>query len=292
MSAVLQVLQDNPVLFIIVVGLFSLFVGSFLNVVVHRLPIMMETGWRQECHEFLGTSEEDNTKETKDSKPFNLMVPRSRCPSCDTLITASQNIPVLSYALLKGKCGSCGTHISAQYPLIELITMILSMLVAYELGFGWQALAGVIITWALVALSVIDLKHTLLPDDITLPLLWMGLLASLIPVFVEPQTAIVGAAAGYLSLWSVYWLFKLVTGKEGMGYGDFKLLAVFGAWLGWESLPTIILLSSVVGAVVGITMIVVRGRDRNIPIPFGPYLAAAGWLAMLYGDSIQKIYLP
>lgn len=292
MSAVLQVLQDNPVLFIIVVGLFSLFVGSFLNVVIHRLPIMMETGWRQECHEFLGTSEEGDAETVKDSKPFNLMVPRSRCPSCDTLITASQNIPVLSYALLKGKCGSCGTHISAQYPLIELITMILSMLVAYELGFGWQALAGVIITWALVALSVIDLKHTLLPDDITLPLLWMGLLASLIPVFVEPQTAIVGAAAGYLSLWSVYWLFKLVTGKEGMGYGDFKLLAVFGAFLGWESLPTIILLSSVVGAVVGITMIIVRGRDRNIPIPFGPYLAAAGWLTMLYGDSIQKIYLP
>ena len=292
MSAVLLVLQGNPVLFIFVVGLFSLFVGSFLNVVIHRLPIMMENGWRQECQEFLGTCSENKTEETKEAEPYNLMVPRSRCPSCNTLITASQNIPVLSYILLKGKCGNCGTHISAQYPLIELITMVLSMIVAYELGFGWQAVAGVVITWALVALSVIDLKHTLLPDDITLPLLWMGLLASLVPVFVEPQTAIVGAAAGYLSLWSVYWLFKLVTGKEGMGYGDFKLLAMFGAWLGWQSLPTIILLSSVVGAVVGISLIVVRGRDRNIPIPFGPYLAAAGWLAMLYGDSIQKMYLP
>lgn len=294
MSAVLQVLQGNPVLFIIVVGLFSLFVGSFLNVVIHRLPIMMENGWRQECLEFLDADAENKPEASspKDSEPFNLMVPRSRCPSCDTLITASQNIPVLSYVLLKGKCGSCATKISAQYPLIELITMILSMVVAYEFGFGWQAIAGVVITCALVALSVIDLKHTLLPDDITLPLLWMGLLASLVPVFVEPQTAIVGAAAGYLSLWSVYWLFKLVTGKEGMGYGDFKLLAMFGAWLGWESLPTIILLSSVVGAVVGITLIVVRGRDRNIPIPFGPYLAAAGWLAMVYGDSIQEIYLP
>ncbi len=292
MSAVLLVLQSNPVLFVIVVGLFSLFVGSFLNVVIHRLPIMMENGWRQECQEFLGTDSGTKSEDVNSTEPYNLIVPRSRCPSCNTLITAAQNVPVLSYLMLKGKCGNCNAHISVQYPLIELVTMILSMVVAYKLGFGWQSVAGIIITWALVALSTIDLKHTLLPDNITLPLLWMGLLASLVPVFVEPQTAIVGAAAGYLSLWSVYWLFKLVTGKEGMGYGDFKLLAMFGAWLGWESLPTIILLSSVVGALVGVSLIVVRGRDRNIPIPFGPYLAAAGWLAMLYGDSIQKIYLP
>lgn len=289
MSDLIATLQANTLLFIALVAMFSLFVGSFLNVVIHRLPIMMENGWRRECQEFVAQDSGQPAPETEEQAPFNLMVPRSRCPSCDTQITAKQNIPVISYLMLKGKCGNCGAKISVQYPIIEIVTMLLSVMVAVKFDVSWQTFFGILLTWALISLTMIDFKHTLLPDDITLPMLWLGLLISLVPVFVSPSEAIVGAAVGYLSLWSVYHLFKLVTGKEGMGYGDFKLLGLLGAWFGWTSIPMIILLSSVVGAVVGITLIAVRGRDRNIPIPFGPYLAAAGWLAMMYGDRISRV---
>ena len=274
MSVILDLLQANTVLFLAIVALFSLFVGSFLNVVIHRLPIMMENGWRRECQELLNCT--PDTVEQGPLANFNLMVPRSRCPSCDQLITAWQNIPVLSYLMLRGKCGNCGTPISIQYPIIEILTSVLCVLVAMKFGVSIQSLAGIVITWSLITRTVIDFKHTLLPDDITLPVLWLGLIASLLPVFIGPADAIIGAAVGYLALWSIYWLFKIVTGKEGMGYGDFKLLALFGAWFGWTSIPVIVLLSSVVGAVVGISLIVIKGRDRNIPIPFGPYLAACG----------------
>ena len=289
MSDLIATLQANTLLFIALVAMFSLFVGSFLNVVIHRLPIMMENGWRRECQEFVAQDSGQPAPETEEQAPFNLMVPRSRCPSCDTQITAKQNIPVISYLMLKGKCANCGAKISVQYPVIEIVTMLLSVMVAVKFDVSWQTFFGILLTWALISLTMIDFKHTLLPDDITLPMLWLGLLISLVPVFVSPSEAIVGAAVGYLSLWSVYHLFKLVTGKEGMGYGDFKLLGLLGAWFGWTSIPMIILLSSVVGAVVGITLIAVRGRDRNIPIPFGPYLAAAGWLAMMYGDKISRV---
>lgn len=298
--SVIDVLQNNAVIFYGVVAFLGLFVGSFLNVVIHRLPIMMENEWRDGCNAWLEQerAESENSNETDSnsndetgkSEPFNLAVPRSRCPNCNQLISALQNIPVISYLFLGGKCGNCRNPISIRYPLIELITAVLSLICAWHFGPSLQAVAAIVITWSLVALSAIDFDKQLLPDDITLPLMWLGLIASLFPVFVGPGDAIVGAAAGYLSLWLVYWAFKLVTGKEGMGYGDFKLLAALGAWFGWQSLPMIILLSSLVGAIVGITLIVVRGRDRQIPIPFGPYLAAAGWLAMIWGDRIATTY--
>ena len=228
--------------------------------------------------------------EQPEADKFNLAVPRSRCPGCGELIRAWQNIPVISYLLLRGKCGACKTAISIRYPLVELVTALLSVVCAWHFGVTAQALAALVITWSLIALSGIDFDTQLLPDSITLPLMWLGLIASLFPVFVGPTEAIVGAAAGYLSLWCVYWAFKIVTGKEGMGYGDFKLLAALGAWFGWQALPMIILLSSLVGAVVGITLIVAKGRDKQVPIPFGPYLAAAGWLAMVFGGQLSSWY--
>ena len=230
--------------------------------------------------------------------PYNLVTPRSTCPHCNAAIKAHQNIPLLSYLLLGGKCANCKGRISARYPIVELVTALLSAAVAWHFGWHWQTVAALSFTWALVALTVIDLDHQILPDVVTLPLLWLGLLLSLAwhpgltpPMPVDPRSAIVGAAAGYLSLWLVYWAFKLATGKEGMGYGDFKLFGAFGAWMGWQMLPLIILLSAFTGAVVGIALIVLRGRDRSIPIPFGPYLAAAGWIALMWGPQIVGGYL-
>jgi leader peptidase (prepilin peptidase) / N-methyltransferase len=275
------------------VFIFSLLVGSFLNVVIHRVPIMLERDWRSQAEQIL---KPDQSGE-KQLERYNLVVPRSACPKCGAMITAAQNIPVLSFLLLKGKCAKCGTKISARYPIVELGTAILSALVAWKFGFVWYTAAALVLTWMLIALSGIDIDHQLLPDNMTLPLVWVGLLLSLAPTIaaiglpVDPRTAIIGAVAGYLSLWSVYHLFKLLTGKEGMGYGDFKLFAALGAWLGWQMLPLIILLSAFTGAVVGITLIAVRGRDRNIPIPFGPYLAAAGWIALMWGDELVGSYL-
>ncbi len=286
-------IAESPVTFIALVFVFSLLIGSFLNVVIYRLPVMMEKAWREEAAEILA----EPATELPEGR-FDLIQPRSRCRSCGTQITALQNIPVISYLILGGKCAHCGTRISARYPAVEMLTALLSAAVAFRFGFGLEAAVGIAITWTLVAISVIDIDHQIIPDSIVLPLLWAGLIASLFhPVpgaeslFIDPATSIVGAAVGYLSLWSVYHLFKLITGKEGMGHGDFKLLGAFGAWLGWQMLPLIILLSAVVGAIIGIGMIALRGHDRNIPIPFGPYLAAAGWIAMLYGEQIVTSYL-
>ena len=287
--AIIELLGSSPAFYLIVVGLLGLMVGSFLNVVIHRLPMMMEREWQSHCAEIVA-GDSASIEQTAGEK-FNLATPRSRCPHCSHAITAFENIPVISYLWLRGRCSDCGTKISLRYPIIEAITALLSVIVAWHFGFSWPALAALFLTWALIALTMIDFDHQLLPDSITLPFLWLGLALSLWPIFVDSPTALIGAIAGYLSLWTVYWVFKLTTGKEGMGYGDFKLLALLGAWMGWQMLPVIILLSSAVGAVVGITLILVRGRDRNIPIPFGPYLAAAGWIALLWGHDITNAYL-
>jgi len=280
-------LQHNPLAFFIYIALLGLIIGSFLNVVIHRLPIMMEQEWRAQCLEFLEQQEEPTTE----TSPITLSNPRSRCPHCGHQIKAIENIPVISYLFLRGRCSDCGASISIRYPLIELTTGLLSLAVAWRFGVSSQTVAALLLTWALISLSMIDFDHKLLPDSITLPFLWLGLILSLWNTFTPPEEAIIGAAAGYLSLWSVFQLFKLVTGKEGMGFGDFKLLALFGAWLGWQYLPQIIMLSSLVGAIIGITMVLLRGRDRNIPIPFGPYLAIAGWISLLWGDHINQAYL-
>ncbi len=284
--ALADYLQQNALVLYLYAGLLGLVVGSFLNVVVHRLPIMMEKDWRAQCLEFL-----DRQDQAEEDAPLSLSKPGSRCPHCGHHIRIIENIPVLSYLFLKGRCSACGEPISIRYPLVELATCLLSLAVVWGFGLSGQAAAALLLTWALIALSLIDFDHKLLPDSITLPFLWLGLLLSLFGVFTDPRSAIIGAAAGYLSLWSVYHLFRLLTGKEGMGFGDFKLLALFGAWLGWQYLPQIIMLSSLVGAVVGVGLILLRGRDRNIPIPFGPYLAVAGWISLLWGEKINQAYL-
>jgi leader peptidase (prepilin peptidase)/N-methyltransferase len=290
----LELFAESPMLFVAVVFAFCLVIGSFLNVVIHRLPIMMERDWREQAAELAKTPPETALPEDR----FDLVVPRSRCPSCGTLIKAWQNIPVVSYLLLGGKCSKCRESISARYPLVELMTAVLAALCAWRFGVGLEAVMAIIMTLALVPVAMIDADTQLIPDSIVLPLMWVGLAMSLFaPVagaetlFVAPGDAIVGAMAGYLSLWSIYWLFKLVTGKEGMGYGDFKLLAALGAWLGWQQLPLIILMSAVVGAIVGIALMAFRKHERSVPIPFGPYLAAAGWITMLWGDTIKTTYL-
>jgi leader peptidase (prepilin peptidase)/N-methyltransferase len=278
--------SENAAAFVAGVFLLGLAVGSFLNVVIHRLPRMMERDWRRQCAEL------DDTKGTAtEEPPFSLATPASTCPHCGHRIRWFENIPLLSYLFLRGKCSACGQSISLRYPIIELVTALLSVAVAWHFGWSWQAGAALLLTWALIALSMIDFDHQLLPDSITLPFLWLGLLLSLFPVFADARTAIIGALAGYLSLWLLFHAFRLLTGKEGMGYGDFKLLAMLGAWMGWQALPVVILLSSVVGAVVGIGLILFLGRDRQLPIPFGPYLAAAGWITLLWGSDITGAYL-
>ena len=311
-------LTTNAVIWVGLVFVFSLMIGSFLNVVIHRVPIMLDREWRTQARQILSEQRTTDSGQAEDlglksdlqhsgptayslqptaSSPYNLFVPRSACPKCGAMITAWQNIPVISYLLLKGKCAKCGQKISPRYPVIELSTAILSALVAWKFGLVWYTGAALLLTWALIALSGIDFDTQLLPDNITLPLVWIGVLLSLAPTISDsglppdPRSSIIGAVAGYLSLWSVFHLFKLLTGKEGMGYGDFKLFAALGAWLGWQMLPLIILLSALTGAVVGIALIVVRGRDRNIPIPFGPYLAAAGWIALMWGDELVRSYM-
>lgn len=280
----MELLQSPPLLIAVAV-LAGLLIGSFLNVVIYRLPVMLERDWRHQCAELTGNPIEG------EQERFNLVVPRSRCPHCRHPIGALENIPLFSWLIQKGRCRHCSAPISMRYPAIELLTGVLSGVVAWHFGPSLALPFALLLTWGLIALSFIDIDHQLLPDNITMPLLWLGLLLNLQGIYIDTQTAIIGATAGYLSLWSVYHLFKLLTGKEGMGYGDFKLLALFGAWFGWQLLPLIILLSSVVGAVVGITLVVLHGRDRNIPIPFGPYLAAAGWLAMIWGDPLIEAYL-
>ena len=282
----IQLLQTSPAALIIATAVLGLMVGSFLNVVIHRLPLMMEREWREQL------LESNNEPVPADqAAPLGLMSPRSRCPHCGHGIRWYENIPVLSWLYLRGRCSSCGAAIGLRYPLVELATAGFSAAIAWHFGYGWETAAALLLTWALLALSMIDFDHQLLPDAITLPFLWLGLVLSLFPLFADSRSAIIGAAAGYLLLWGVYQLFRLLTGKEGMGYGDFKLLALLGAWLGWQALPVIVILSSLVGAVVGVAMILLLGRDRQLPIPFGPYLAAAGWITLLWGDQLSGAYL-
>jgi len=276
-----------PLLFPLVVTLVGLMVGSFLNVVIYRLPLMMESQWRKQCHEFLDLpAPEGEEPETV----FNLARPGSHCPQCKHAIAPLENMPVLSWLLQAGKCRHCNAPIGIRYPLVESATALLSVLVAIKFGPGWLTAFLLLFTWALVVLTMIDIDHQLLPDDITIPLMWIGLMINTQGMLVDLQSAVIGAIAGYMLLWTVYWLFKLLTSKEGMGYGDFKLLAALGAWMGWQVLPAIILLSSLVGAVIGISLIVFRGQDRNVPIPFGPYLASAGFITLLWGDTLSGMF--
>ena len=265
-------------------GVLGLLVGSFLNVVIHRLPKMMERDWHGQCAELRGET-------LPNEEPLSLAKPRSRCPECGHMITALENIPVISWLVLRGKCSACRKPISIRYPIIEAFTGLLTAFAALHFGFGWTAAGGILLVWCLIVLTFIDVDSQLLPDSITLPLLWIGLLFNIFGTYTDLQSAVIGAMFGYLSLWSVYWCFKLVTGKEGMGYGDFKLLAAIGAWLGWQVLPLTILLSSLVGAIVGIALIVLAKHGRNVPIPFGPYLATAGLIALFWGKELTQSYL-
>ena len=272
--------------------LLGLIVGSFLNVVIYRLPVMLKRSWKSECQAFLAEEEGRARSENKeDTQAFNLNTPRSRCPQCGHAITVWENIPVISYLFLRGRCAECKTAISLRYPAIELLTAILTLACAWHFGVSIEAAFAILLSWALIALAFIDLDEQYLPDSITLPFLWLGLLLNTQNLFTDLESAVIGAAAGYLILWSVYMLFKQLTGKEGMGFGDFKLLAMLGAWLGWQMLPVIILLSSLVGAVIGILLIAGNRHQRGIPIPFGPFLAAAGWIALLWGETINQAYL-
>lgn len=283
--AVTDILASHVLAFILCVLLIGLLVGSFLNVLIYRLPAMMQRDWREQAREILELPAEPQTA------TFNLVLPNSTCPHCAHEIKPWENIPLISYLFLRGKCSSCKAPISLRYPLVELTCGLLSAFIAWHFGFTWQAGAMLLLTWGLLAMSLIDVDHQLLPDSLVLPLLWLGLIANSFGLFTNLENALWGAIAGYLSLWSVYWLFKLVTGKEGMGYGDFKLLAMLGAWGGWQVLPLTILLSSLVGAVLGLIMLRLRNAETSTPIPFGPYLAIAGWIALLWGEQITSSYL-
>ena len=290
----IDVLQNNPILFTSVVFIFGLIVGSFLNVVIYRLPVMFKREWREDCSRYL----EDTYKakiqielSEEPTQPFNLLKPDSTCPSCGHKIRAWENIPVLSYLFLKAKCSLCKSHISFRYPFIELLSASLAAICAWKFGFTLAGFSTILLSWALISLAMIDFDTQYLPDQITLPFLWLGLILNLENTFINIESAIIGAIAGYLILWSVHHSFKLITKKEGMGHGDFKLLALLGAWVGWQLLPLIIILSSLVGSVIGISMILFKNHQREIPIPFGPYLAIAGWIALLWGHSINQTYL-
>jgi leader peptidase (prepilin peptidase)/N-methyltransferase len=284
MSEIFQLLQSFPPAFIGVCAILGLTVGSFLNVVIHRLPKMMEREWQAQGAEI-------NSQSMSEAEPYNLVIPRSACPQCGHLIGALENFPVISYLFLRGKCKSCAARISIRYPLVEILSGVLCGYAGWHFGFGLAALGALFFIWALVALTFIDFDTQLLPDDITLPLIWLGLILNVSHTYTDLPAAVLGAVFGYLTLWGVYWLFKLTTGKEGMGYGDFKLLAAIGAWLGWQLLPLVILSSSLVGAVVGITMIIVMRHGRNVPIPFGPYLAGGGIIALFWGQTLTQNYL-
>lgn len=295
MATLVELMQASAVLTAVLAGLLGLLVGSFLNVVIYRLPLMLQREWRSQCLEYLQL----DPKKVKTADPvaghetFNLLKPDSHCPVCQKPVRPWQNIPVLSYLLLRGRCSQCRTRIHWRYPVVETVTALLSVLVAWHFGATWACLAALAFTWSLISLTVIDIDHQLLPDNITLPLLWLGLILSVTGhgTGVAPADALLGASIGYLSLWSIYWVFKLLTGREGMGYGDFKLLAAVGAWLGWQQLLTVIILSSLTGAIIGITLAMVAGRDKNIPMSFGPYLAIAGFIALIWGDAISNTYI-
>jgi leader peptidase (prepilin peptidase) / N-methyltransferase len=285
-SHIIELFISNPIFYLCTIFVLGLLVGSFLNVVILRLPVMMKGEWWDSCRELL-----EIDCDTSKRKPFNLITPRSHCPNCKHKITALENIPIISYLFLKGKCKNCANKISIRYPLIEFVSAITVVIVAFYFGVSLQTLFALFLTWSLIALSMIDFDHQLLPDDITLPLLWLGIIINLFGLFTDIESSILGAVFGYGILWSVYIIFKLITGKEGMGHGDFKLLAVLGAWFGWQSLPLIIILSSLVGAIIGISLMIFNSHDRNTAIPFGPYLAVAGWISMLWGPYIMSAYL-
>lgn len=293
----LRVLAESPPLFIGVCLALGLLVGSFLNVVIYRLPVMLEREWRAECADLCGDARASSADAKAEPEKFNLIVPRSACPKCKAPITALQNIPVVSYLFLKGKCAACGVRIPARYPFVEALTGVLSAAVAWKLGFGWPVVCALLLTWYLVALTFIDIDHQLLPDNLTLPLMWLGIFASLwgpaagAPLPVDLRSSVLGALAGYLSLWTVYHVFRLLTGKEGMGYGDFKLFAALGAWLGWKMLLPIILIAALVGAVTGIVILSRKKLGHETPISFGPFLAAAGWLILMFGNELVERYL-
>lgn len=285
LQQIIQLFTENNFIFYIFIFVIGLIVGSFLNVVIYRLPVMLKNEWRQQCHEFLEIK--DDINESK----LTLSSPASTCPQCQHKIRFWENIPVISYILLRGKCSSCGTGISIQYPSIEIITALLSIIIAMHFGVSWQTGAALLLTWSLISLTMIDFHTQLLPDNITLPLIWIGIVINMSGLFTDLQSSVIGAIAGYLILWIVYHTFRILTGKEGMGYGDFKLLAVLGAWMGWQFLPQIIILSSLVGAIIGITMMIAFKHDKNVPIPFGPYLAIAGWIALVWGEKINNTWL-
>jgi leader peptidase (prepilin peptidase) / N-methyltransferase len=295
---VITIFASSPGFFVGACFVLGLVIGSFLNVVIHRVPIMMERQWREQCAEIEHPDHAATMPANPTKQRFNLVVPRSACPACKAPITALQNVPIVSYLVLRGRCANCGVRISPRYPIVEALTGILSAAVAWKLGFAWPVAAGLVLTWFLVALAFIDIDHQLLPDSLTLPLLWLGLLLSLFapapgmaPIPVAMRSSIIGAIAGYLSLWTVYHLFRLLTGKEGMGYGDFKLLAALGAWLGWRMLLPTVLIAAAVGAVAGIALLAARGQNRSTPIAFGPFLAAAGWLMLMFGHELVTSYL-
>jgi len=288
-----EIFEAWPLALLVLTAVVGLVAGSFLNVVAYRLPIMMELSWRAQAAE-LDTHAVPVPEHAKTAR-FDLAWPPSTCPHCGRRIAAIENVPVLSFLVLRGRCAGCGARISVRYPLVETVAAALGVAVAYQFGPSWQTVAALAFTWSLLALTLIDLDHKLLPDSITLPLLWAGLVIAAVPIggqplFTDLRSSVIGAVAGYLALWVVYQLFKLITGKEGMGYGDFKLLAAIGAWLGWQKLPLVILASAAVGSLVGVTLIVAGGRSRHVPIPFGPYLAAAGWIALLWGEPLIRLY--
>ncbi len=287
MSNVVAWLAQEPAVFLGFVAALGLAVGSFLNVVIYRLPVMLKRSWQAECAEASGIA----PVPAAPAERFDLVVPRSRCPSCGHAIRVWENVPVLSYLWLRGRCSACGTPIPLRYPLVEALTAVMSVLVAWRFGPGGQAAAALVLTWALIALAFIDLDEQILPDLITVPMLWLGLAVNLGGLFTSLEASVIGAIVGYGFLWTVYQAFRLLTGKEGMGYGDFKLLGMLGAWLGWQSLPAVVLLGSLGGALVGVSLILLRGHDRNVPIPFGPYLALGGWAALLWGTDLAGAYL-
>ena len=278
----------HPLVFLFFALLLGLIIGSFLNVVIYRLPLMMQRDWSKQCYEFLEL--DSKQKINGNLKSFNLLYPGSHCPKCQHEITAFENIPVLSFLMKGGKCKNCKKSISLRYPIVESMTGVFTLLVAYQYGYDWLTLALLILTWSLIVLAMIDYDHQLLPEDITTPILWLGLIINYFGLITPLEASVLGAIAGYLILGAVYWVFKLLTGKEGMGYGDFKLLAALGAWMGWEVLPQIILLSSLIGALTGIIIIMIKGGDKNMPISFGPYLAGAGFVSLLWSDKLSQMY--
>ena len=285
--SLIQLIQTQPVFFAISLALLGLIVGSFLNVVIYRLPLMMKQDWQKQCCDLLEIKNENRNEKQQ----LNLLFPSSNCPACHHKITALENIPVISYLYLKGRCKSCKIKISPRYPLIELLTGLTTAYVAWHFGFSLQTLFAVFLTWALICLSVIDLEHSLLPDDITLPFMWLGLACNIFGLFTDIYSSLIGAILGYSILWLIFMSFKIVTGKEGMGYGDFKLLALLGAWFGWQFLPLIILLSSITASLIGVSMIIFKGRDKAAAFPFGPYLAISGWITLIWGDELIGVYL-